>query len=264
MCLLLVSPISYLQGLQQLIWLLLDTVQSGLAIAAAFWNTITFACWPFWIFDCYRGDKPLTCSPVQPCIKVLNQGRLQQHIVFIWLPHNTKWRPHRRHFIFLLYLLYHLLCLISFSIHYNNCFIQVFWTLLIIGPISGQQQVGEPIVCPKPDDYFPCKCLDYNDGTAYLFCDRQNMQDAKISQILQAYLATANVSPLSFLQLQYNQLSRVPAEIHLFPALNYVNLEYNNIENVQTGAFNFTALLYQLHLSSNPLLAIQTDAFQGG
>ena len=129
----------------------------------------------------------------------------------------------------------------------------------MIGPISGQQQ----IVCPKPEDYFPCRCVDYGSASVYLFCDRQNMRDDKISQILQAYLATPGVSPLSFLQLQYNQLSRVPQEIHLFPQLNYVNLEYNNIENVQTAAFNFTATLYQLYLSSNPLVTIEPDAFAG-
>ena len=122
-------------------------------------------------------------------------------------------------------------------------------------------------VCPPPDSYAPCSCIiDYseeNSDVIQLNCVSKNLTDSEISGILDIFLATPGVSPLGRLDLEYNQLTRIPNQIQFFPQLVWINLQDNKIESIVSGAFNFISTVEYLSLNLNPLATISPGAFQG-
>ena len=73
-------------------------------------------------------------------------------------------------------------------------------------------QVKAAVICPPDDAIAPCNCAEssYYPGNIYLDCYYSNLNDSQTGEILDGYLTTSGVSPLVYLNLQYNRLTRVP------------------------------------------------------
>jgi Leucine-rich repeat (LRR) protein len=96
-----------------------------------------------------------------------------------------------------------------------------------------------------------------------LVCSGFDLDDIRVSQILNAFLSLGIDAPITTLSLDSNQLTRVPDQIRLFSKLGYLNLNNNLITTVTTGSFNI-AVPFELVLQYNPTLAIiEAGAFQG-
>ena len=123
------------------------------------------------------------------------------------------------------------------------------------------------VTCPPIELYSPCDCSEWTGtGTIRLSCFAANLTDSKTAEILQVFLTTPGVSPLSILKLDRNQLTRIPDQINQFPQLVRVQLDSNNITSIDSaGAFKFngTAPLQLLMLYNTQLTNIAPGAFQG-
>ena len=118
---------------------------------------------------------------------------------------------------------------------------------------------------PNPIDIAPCVCLDGNGTdrlTLYLDCNNKNLDDTKLSLILNYFLAPG-ISPLGALILSQNQLTKIPDQIKQFDKLNYVDLDQNKMQSVASGAITFTKLQNSISLGFNQLSTISPGAFQG-
>ena len=145
-------------------------------------------------------------------------------------------------------------------------FLQFFLAFLAIG--NNWLLVPAVVICPPAETYSPCTCYEYSNipDTIYLYCGEKNLDDLKVSQILDAFLTTPGVSTLGNLCLIGNRLTRVPSQVHLFPQLDYVWLNDNNISSsIQSGAFTFNkeTPVRNLDLQFNQLITIAPGAFQG-
>lgn len=86
-------------------------------------------------------------------------------------------------------------------------------------------------ICPNPTSISPCTC-DGADGISIVVnCDDQNIKDSQISRILNAFLVPG-LSPVAFMSLKYNQLTKVPKEVSKFPDLLYIDFSNNKIANI--------------------------------
>ena len=128
------------------------------------------------------------------------------------------------------------------------------------------------MVCPKPSDYFPCKCepeIFFSNGTLLeLNCRDKNINDSRISEILDAFLLTPEVTSLSILNLGSNQLTRVPDQVRRFDRLESIYLEKNIINSVHSGAFVFPIesqiqQKVEIRLNQNEISQVEPGAFQG-
>ena len=127
------------------------------------------------------------------------------------------------------------------------------------------------VFCPPAAAYAPCKCQEFNDftedsGTIKIDCSFQSVDDVRVSEVLDAFLTTPNVSPVEKLDLEYNKLTRVPLKVHnkFFPKLLTVLLSSNQITSVDaTEVFDFTENLSGLFLYQNQLTTIAPGAFKG-
>ena len=117
--------------------------------------------------------------------------------------------------------------------------------------------------CPPSANLAPCICMFYSGtNTSALFCAGYNLDDARVSYILNAFLPPW-IAPLTTISLHSNLLTRVPNQIRQFSKLDYVNLNSNLITAVTTGSFNI-AVPFVLELTNNPsLTTIEEGAFQG-
>ena len=132
--------------------------------------------------------------------------------------------------------------------------------MLVVGLVSGQAPV-----CPPANQINPCTCADSGDGaTLTLDCFNQGLPDNRVSTILDAFRANG-ISPLREVVLWQNQLTAVPTQIKdsIFPLLDTVDLDENQITTLAGGTFNFKAPLVALYLNSNGLQTIAHNAFQG-
>jgi hypothetical protein len=118
------------------------------------------------------------------------------------------------------------------------------------------------VVCPNPSDYSPCECNDRGDETVILNCRGRQLNDSKVSDILDSFISTPGVSPLASLNLWQNKLTRGPKQVKLFNRLEHLDLEGNQIRTVESGAFKSNQLL-SVFLSDNQLVDIEPGAFEG-
>ena len=119
-------------------------------------------------------------------------------------------------------------------------------------------------ICPPVDAYAPCDCMDYNPGI-YLLCFNRNLTDSKVSAILDAFLTTPGVSPVDYLDLSGNLLTRVPNQIKSFTHLGVVHLKKNAITSIESGDFDFQSTvnpLQNLILENNQITTIAPGAFK--
>ena len=124
------------------------------------------------------------------------------------------------------------------------------------------------IVCPNFADFAPCYCVDNGDGQSiYLDCSYQNLNDSATTPILNSFLSNPNVDPVVEMNLSDNQLTQIPNEIRYFDYLQIVDLDFNKILSIKSGAFNFTSRLRYLYLNGNPtghkINYIEPGAFLG-
>ena len=96
--------------------------------------------------------------------------------------------------------------------------------------------------CPSPEHYTPCGCLNGSDGKAFLFCYGRTLNDARMSQILNAFISSSpnGVSTsLGAVNLLGNRLlTRIPEQFKLFDQLKWVSLDKNNISSIKPGIFD--------------------------
>ena len=137
--------------------------------------------------------------------------------------------------------------------------------------------VDADVICPPFEAISPCDCYDYTTtefvrtNTTYLYCYYKYLTDSQMSDILDAYLATPNVSPVGRLQLSFNLLTRVPVQVKSFTQLVIADLSGNSFESggitsIESGAFNIADGAYPLEtlfLDHNQLTTIAPGAFKG-
>ena len=127
--------------------------------------------------------------------------------------------------------------------------------------------VDAVVVCPPVEAISPCTCSEYyyTTTTTTLNCAGQNLIDSQVSAILDAYLKTPNVSPVGYLNLSFNLLTRVPVQVKSFTQLQYAFLYDNSISSIESGAFNAPDAypLSNLWLDGNQLTTIAPGAFKG-
>lgn len=109
----------------------------------------------------------------------------------------------------------------------------------------------------------PCACPIYENNYAQLDCLSTGLGDLRTNNILDLFLGSIDANDLKSLNLPRNKLSKIPAKMSMFPRLENVDLKFNNINSIPTGAFNFTATLRHLDLQHNNIEQIEPAAFQG-
>ena len=114
------------------------------------------------------------------------------------------------------------------------CFVSSMLTMLSLS-------VNAAVVCPTTDAIASCYCSEVVNppNTIHFSCYDKNLTDSQASDILDALLTTSSVSPLSWLDFSFNQLTKVPIQIKSFSQLNYVYPSGNDITSVDSAAFNF-------------------------
>ena len=122
-------------------------------------------------------------------------------------------------------------------------------------------------ICPPANAISPCVCgRGYYETTTSVDCISKHLTDSQASAILDAYLATPNVSPVGGIDLYNNLLTRVPVQVKSFTQLQFVNFDDNSITSIESGAFNLADAanpLSFLDLGFNQLTTIAPGAFKG-
>ena len=74
--------------------------------------------------------------------------------------------------------------------------------VLLIVAVSCCWSVKGLVVCPRLAAYSPCICAENggNPGTIFLLCSNRNLTDSTASHILDAFLTSPNVSPISIIE----------------------------------------------------------------
>ena len=132
--------------------------------------------------------------------------------------------------------------------------------------------VGAKVTCPNSEIIAPCTCDAYGANVvmhapmkentfAAMNCAFKALDDTAVSRILDAYLGTSNVSPLRYLALDNNNLSKIPEQIPRFNQLNYLLLNKNKITSLPSGSLKFGDTLWHLALAENPIDNLQPGAF---
>ena len=155
------------------------------------------------------------------------------------------------------------------EINYSQFALPIICLVAMLSIASDDGNQSSLLICPDQYEISPCecKCREVRSGeicrTVKLICYYNELNDSQVSEILEAYLATPDVSPLLELDLSENNLSRIPSQLSRFPHLVYVDFKLNNITYIQSGSFNFTDPIIELHLEKNELNHIEPGAFQG-
>ena len=127
------------------------------------------------------------------------------------------------------------------------------------------------------DEYKRCKCLvgglGADDDTIWLDCSNgllgEPLGDAKASQLLKWFVDNPVISPLRWVYLGNNLLTKIPdefAQLNTHP-LSTVYIHDNNIDTIQSGAFNFSMVpLKELFLAKQKYSGVSSilpGAFNG-
>ena len=118
---------------------------------------------------------------------------------------------------------------------------------------------------PNIIDYFQCDCSDSGDGTIWLKnCGGdEKLGDAKTSELLQWFITNSDISPLRWLNLAYNQLTRIPKELSQLKHLKSVYFHHNAIRTLKANDLNFSQTIEEIYLTDNSLINIEPGAFNG-
>ena len=117
-------------------------------------------------------------------------------------------------------------------------------------------------ICPDYDVIKPCVCFYVGEGSVQLYCKNQNLTDSEANDILNAFI-TSGSSPLRELQMEGNQLTRIPDQLSHFldssSALKSLHFGQNEINSVTAGSIHFEQYL---DLSWNQLTNLEAGVFQ--
>ena len=144
--------------------------------------------------------------------------------------------------------------------------LELFTAFVVCLSVLQTKQVEAANVCPPVNVISPCTCIQQTATTTYLNCASNNLNNSQVSDILDAYLATADVSPVSYLGLYNNLLTRVPVQIEFFTQLIEATFYSNSISSIESGAFNLADdanPLQYLSLHGNQMTTIAPGAFKG-
>ena len=139
-----------------------------------------------------------------------------------------------------------------------------FFVLVLIGYFK--TVIEAQVRCPTVLRILPCQCSEdpfEGGGTSQLRCYRLNVEDETLSDVLDVFLTTPLLSPLTRLDAFRKRLTKIPEQLPRFPRLNSVQLYNNDIHHIPSGAFNFNANMFILNLRDNQLATIEPGAFQG-
>lgn len=125
--------------------------------------------------------------------------------------------------------------------------------------------------CPPVEDFKPCSCesIGVSNRSLKLDCTNRQLGHDRISQILQNCLLLQNKTSrkLGQIILIGNRLvNGVPDEIRLFDELSIVDLQWNQIRIIESGAFKFPDKVVEpgfVDLGFNQITHIMGGAFQG-
>ena len=119
--------------------------------------------------------------------------------------------------------------------------------------------------CPSGKSRSPCICRGNGEiGGLELDCTNRPLGDDKISQILNIFLQDED--RLGKILLRNTSLSQVPEEIGQFTSLAFVDLSFNQIRSIKSGAFKFPDIVKEpgsVDLGYNQIGLIEDNAFQG-
>jgi hypothetical protein len=127
--------------------------------------------------------------------------------------------------------------------------------------------VESAVNCPLTS-ISPCICAENggNRGTIFLLCTNSNLTDDRASEILDIFLTSSRVSPVSILEMASTLMTRVPDQIQQFTQVTGIDLDFNHITAVEAGSFNFTDgvnNLQFLNMADMHLETIAPATFQG-
>ena len=142
--------------------------------------------------------------------------------------------------------------------------LSIYWQVLIFATVLVGWSSSQTI-CPDSSIVSPCICSDNNDGlTTQLNCFGRNVNDAKLSDILDFFLApTSRANPLGYVNLGANPLTQVPYQLPYFRELRTIGLGSNSITDIKHKAFSYNRLCDLLDLRINSINTIAAGAFQG-
>jgi len=114
--------------------------------------------------------------------------------------------------------------------------------------------------CPAPSVVKPCNCSAIGNIIA-LNCDNKDLTDSAISAILRNYTTAMGFSSnLTELNLNNNQLTKLPSEVGFFSRLSGLFANYNQITQLTSGTFDPATKLNYLTLMGNKIKTIAPGA----
>ena len=145
------------------------------------------------------------------------------------------------------------------------CFIV---SLLILPSSSVMTPAARTEICPPPETYAPCYCGPNfkKPNTIQLSCfefQSLNLTDSEVSDILDVFVTTPDISPMIIFDAHTNQLTRIPSQIKLLNDLISINFYKNSITSVESGTFKFNDKGWFLDLGANKLTTIPPGTFKG-
>ena len=125
--------------------------------------------------------------------------------------------------------------------------------------------VNGQINCPDSSLVSPCVCGDNGDGlTVSLNCFARNVNDAKVSDILDAFLApSSRANPIGYLNLGYNPITAIPSQVTSLRELHTVGMGSTDVSIIKTNAFNFRREANLIDFRLCLINKIESGAFQG-
>ena len=121
--------------------------------------------------------------------------------------------------------------------------------------------VESAVNCPLTS-ISPCICAENGSkpGTIFLLCGNNNLTDDRASEILDVFLTSSRVSPVSVLEMALTLMTRVPDQIQQFTQVTGIDLNFNNIATVEAGSFNFTDGVNNLQFFNMANMNLETIA----